>query len=96
MMIYNNKHGYNVNIENDGDDVWVIVRHDGINLYDCLVGNIDDGAPNNLYVETAYHNFYPANYVNEHMKSNDGRDRIACLANEASYIDYALEMAMRV
>jgi hypothetical protein len=96
MMIYENKNGYSVYVENDGNDVWVSVRHGGNKLYDCIVGNIDDCGSNNLYLETAYHNFFPANYVKEHIKANDTRERTVSLANEAFYIDHALEMAMSI
>ena len=94
MIMYVSKNGYSVYVENSGDDVWVSVRHNGKRLYDCVVGCVGDNARNKDYINTAYQLFYPANYVSERLRSNDTRQRVYAVMQEACGIDHALEMAM--
>lgn len=94
MIEFVSRDGYSVYVENDGDDMWVSVRHNGAHVYDCCVGSVDDGARKKEYIETAYSQFYPANYVQETLASDADRQRVLSVAKEAFRIDYALEMAM--
>ena len=94
MFIYLSEDGYGVYVENDGDDMWVSVRHKGERLFECIAGDFEQYARARNYVANAYRNFYPANYVSERMKPNDGRARVFNLAKEAQRIDYVLERAM--
>ena len=96
MIEFVSKDGYSVYVENDGDDMWVSVRHGGDHLYDCIVGTVDDGARKKEYIETAYSLFYPANYVSERLNANDDRQRVFAVAKEACAIDHALEKAMYI
>lgn len=96
MIMYVSKKGYSVCVEADGDDMWVSVRHNEDRLYDCVVGCVDDNARKKDYINTAYQLFSPANYVSERLRSEDTRQRVYAVMQEACAIDYALEMAMSI
>lgn len=96
MIEFVSKDGYSVYVENEGDDMWVSVRHGEEHLYDCIVGTVDDGAHKKERIQTAYMQYYPANYVSENMNANDDRQRVYELMEEACAIDHALEMAMYI
>ena len=94
MLIFESDKGYCVYLENDGDDLWVSVTNGYCNSYDCIVGSEEDLSDVKKCLETAYSCFYPGQYVNENLNSDDDRYRVLYLARDAYEIDRALEMAM--
>jgi len=94
MLIYMNDKNYGVYLEEDGDDLWITVTNGYCKSYDCIVGCASDGLDVSARVESAYSCFYPGQYVNENLNSDDDRYRVLYLARDAYEIDRALEMAM--
>ena len=94
MLIYTNENNYGVYLKEDGDDLWITVTNGYCKSYDCIVGCAADGLDTAAYIETAYTEFYPAQYISENMNADDDRFRIMCLARDAYEIDRALELAL--
>lgn len=96
MIMYMSGNGYSVYAEDDGDDMWVSVRHKGERLFECITGGANDSPRIRDYVRTAYSQFYPANYVIERLKATDDCQRMCTVMQEACGIDHALKMAMGI
>ena len=92
MLIYTNENNYGVYLKEDGDDLWITVTNGYCKSYDCIVGCAADGLDTAAYIETAYTEFYPAQYISENMNADDDRFRIMCLARDAYEIDRALKL----
>lgn len=93
MLIFKTDKDYGVYLEEDGDDLWITVTNGYCKSYDCIVGSVADACDTKICVETAYTCFFPAQYVNENIESNDDRFRVIQLARDAYEIDRALELA---
>ena len=93
MLIFKTDKDYGVYLEEDGDDLWITVTNGYCKSYDCIVGSVTDACDTKICVETAYTCFFPAQYVNENIESNDDRFRVIQLARDAYEIDRALELA---
>lgn len=93
MLIFKTDKDYGVYLEEDGDDLWITVTNGYCKSFDCIVGSVEDACDTKVCAETAYTCFFPAQYVEENMESNDDRFRVIQLARDAYEIDRALELA---
>ena len=94
MLLFTSDKNYKVFLDEDRDDLWITVTNGYCKSYDCIVGSISDGLDVSVRVESAYSCFYPGQYVNENLNSDDDRYRVLYLARDAYEIDRALELAM--
>lgn len=94
MLLYTSPKNYCVYLDEDGDNLWIRVTNGYCQSYDCIVGSISDSLDITTCIDTAYTLFFPVHYLHENLESCDDRSRVACAANDAFEIDYALEMAL--
>ena len=94
MLVYKSDKNYCVHLKEDGDDLWVTVTDGYCRAYDCIVGRSEDGVDIKTCIDTAYSEFYPAQYVAENLESTANSFRVLCVARDAYEIERALEMAM--
>lgn len=94
MLVFKSDMNYFVYLEEDGDDLWISVTNGYCKEFHCIVGNAEEPIDVKSCVETAYHCFYPAQYIAEQLEPNDDRLRVLYLARNAYEIDRALEYAI--
>ena len=95
MNYYTNPKNYSVYIEEDGDDIWVSVHNGYCCPFDCIVGTVGDGLTDKERIETAFYDYFPAQYVKDNLEDNDSWQRVSVVAKDAVEIEDALEQAAR-
>ena len=76
MLLFTSDKNYKVFLDEDGEDLWITVTNGYCKSYDCIVGSISDGLDVSARVESAYSWFYPGQYVNANLNSDDARYRV--------------------